>query len=238
MTEELAFAAARLKQLEHDPPGVYAELADPAGGLEERTWLAFLTAYLGPLEDTEYPFQAIQAVRTAWAGADLPDLEDVRTGPRTAHDPGRRQATLRAYRAWAERAGSQAAGYQGEPSWTEERRFSRVFERLALPGFHRAARFELLVILGRTGCYDLRAGALSLGGSDEVTLAAKRAFGIGDTMLLERRARDLAVACGVPLEALDLGLYNWARGERATAGVPAAPDPELRDQIGSSLGLT
>ena len=32
-------------------------------------------------------------------------------------------------------------------------------------------------------------------------VAAKRALGIGDPMLLERRAADLAEACSLPLEA-------------------------------------
>ncbi|MFL5822786.1 MAG: hypothetical protein ACJ764_05020 [Solirubrobacteraceae bacterium] len=237
LAEELAFATARLQELEESPPGLYAELADENGDVEERTWLAFLIAYLGPLEDAEDPFEAIRGARTSWAEGVVPDLEGVRPGPRTAHDQGRGQATLQAYRAWAERAGTQAAGYGGEPAWSPERRFSRVFERLALPGFHRAARFELLVVLGRTGLYELAAGSLALGGSDEVTLAAKRAFGIGDTLLLERRAGDLARACEVPLEALDLGLYNWARDERATVGVRTDPDPELLHHVAARLGL-
>src|SRR6185312_3064500 len=109
------------------------------------------------------------------------------------------------------------------------RRFARVFERLALPGLHRGARFDLLVILGRLGAYDLRGGALGLGGNDHVTLAAKRVLGIGDVMLLERRAADLAAACQLPLEALDLGFHNWERGARAGLGLDPAtePDPAL-----------
>ena len=102
-----------------------------------------------------------------------------------------------------------------------------MFERLALPGFHRGARFDLLVTLGRTGAYELTADSLMLGGSDDVTLAAKRAFGIGDPLLLDRRARELADQCGLPLQALDLGLYNWSRGERVTGGVPAETNAEL-----------
>ena len=47
-----------------------------------------------------------------------------------------------------ERAGSQAAAFTGETAWTPERRFARVFERMALPGLHRDARFDLLVTLG------------------------------------------------------------------------------------------
>jgi hypothetical protein len=236
LAEELAFAAGRLYALESDPPGLYAEVADASGELEERTWLAFLIAYLSPLE-TDDPFSAVRSARVSWSSGQRPALEDVETGPRTAHDPAHPARTLDAYRAWADRAGSQEAAFAGEPEWTPERRFSRAFERLALPGLHRDARFELLVSLGRLGVYDLRPGALVLGGGDLTTVAAKRALGIGDTMLLERRAGGLAEGCGVPLEALDLGFYNWERGERTTAGLGpgAEPDPDLQRAVQTAL---
>jgi hypothetical protein len=239
LVDELAFAATRLRLLAQDPPGLYAEVGDRREDLEERTWLAFLIAYLGPLEQTEDPFAAIRGVRTSWASGQLPDLDGVQTGPRTAHDPARGTATLAAYRAWADRFGSQAAGFEGDAAWTPERRFARAFERISLPGLHRAARFELLATLEHPGGYELRAGALALGGSDEVTVAAKRALGIGDPLLLERRAAQLAEACGVPLEALDLGLYNWERGERATVGLgaEAQADSELAAGAAAALGL-
>jgi hypothetical protein len=222
LADELAFAAARLETLASDPPGLYAEVADAGGDLEERTWLAFLIAYLGPLEEGD-PFAEIERVRTSWASGALPELDGVATGPRGAHDPDRETRTLEAYRAWAERAGSQAVAFQGDAAWTPERRFARAFERLALPGLRRDARFDLLVTLGTLGCYELTAGALHLGGENHVTLAAKRALGIGDPLLLERRAVDLADATGVPLAALDLGMHNWETGRRTVAGV--APDP-------------
>lgn len=238
LAAELAFAATRLARLAADPPGLYAEVADPAQDIEERTWLAFLIAYFGPLEG-EAPFAGIEQVRTDWSAAELPRLEDVSTGPRTAHDPARGARTLEAYRAWAQRAGSQAAAFGGEAAWMPERRFARVFERLALPGLHRGARFELLASLGRLGVYDLRAASLSLGGNDSVTVAAKRVFGIGDTMLLERRAADLATACHLPLEALDAGLFNWERGARAQLGMGPddEPDASVLAAVESALGL-
>jgi hypothetical protein len=236
--EEIAFSAHRLRLLEEDPPGLYREVADPAGEVEERTWLAFLIAYLCPLED-EDPFAEIARVRTSWASGASPDLEGVRCGPRTAHDPGRGPRTLEAYRTWAARTGSQAAAYTGDATWTPERRFARAFERLALPGLHRDARFELLVTLGRLGVYALEAGSLALGGANDVTVGAKRALGIGDPLLLERRAADLAQACAVPLEALDLGLYNWQRAERTTLGLGQEPEPEADEleRVLSALGL-
>jgi len=238
LAEEIAFAEYRRRVLEHDPPGLYLEVADPAGDIEERSWLAFLIAYLGPLEEDD-PFAEIARVRTSWSSGEIPDLDEVRTGPRTAHDPGRAGRTLEAYRTWAARAGSQAGAFTGDAAWAPERRFARAFERLALPGLHRDARFDLLVTLGRLGVYDLQGGSLALGGSNDVTVGAKRALGIGDPLLLERRATELAQACGVALEALDLGLHNWQRGDRATLGLGpgAEPDPETRDPVLAALGL-
>jgi hypothetical protein len=236
---ELAFATGRLGVLAGDPPGLYAEVAGTAD-IEEATWLAFLIAYLGPLEGDD-PFAGVRAVRVPWASGALPSLDDaVLVGPRTAHDPGRGAATLAAYRAWARRAGSQAAALSGEAAWTPERRFARAFERLALPGLYRDARFEFLVTVGQLGRYALRAGGLQLGGADETTVAAKRIFGIGDTLLLERRAGELAAACEIPLAALDLALWNWSRppGARATQGLPSAtPDAAAHDRVAGALGL-
>ncbi len=238
LAEELAFADQRLRTLEQDPPGLYREVADAGADIEERAWLAFLIAYLCPLED-EDPFAEIARVRTSWASGEMPVLDEVRCGPRTAHDPARGTKTLEAYRAWAARAGSQAAAYTGDAGWPSERRFARAFERLALPGLHRDARFDLLVTLGRLGVFDLRAGTLAFGGANDITVGAKRAFGIGDPLLLERRAGDLARACGLPLDALDLGLHNWQRGERATLGVAAEPEaePDALAAISAALGL-
>jgi hypothetical protein len=237
LAEELAFATHRLHRLSGDPPGLYAEVAGGADP-EERAWLAFLIAYLGPL-DGEDPFAGIRAVRTTWASGELPSLDGAATGPRTAHEPARGDSTIVAYRAWAGRSGSQRAAFTGESSWSPERRFARVFERLALPGFGRDARFDLLVALGRLGVFELRAGTLALGGSDDVTLAAKRAFGIGDALLLERRAGALAEACELPLDALDVALYNWHHTERATLGLGTDDelDPSALSSATNALGL-
>lgn len=234
---ELSFAALRLRRLEEDPPGLYAQVADRDGSLEERTWLAFLIAYLCPL-DGDDPFAAIAGARCPWDSGRQPRLEKVQTGPRMAHHTEQGLRTLDAYKGWADRAGSQAAAFHGESSWSAERRFARLFERLALPGLHRDARFDLLVTLGRLGVYELRADALKLGGTDTVTVGAKRAFGIGDPLLLERRASELAEACGLPLESLDVALYNWERGKRATLGMGAeiqdddAPLGNIRTALG------
>jgi hypothetical protein len=235
---EMAFAATRLERLRSDPPGLYAEVADPAQPIDERTWLAFLIAYLGPLDDGD-AFAGIAEARTSWSSGEAPRLDDVATGPRTAHEAGRGTRTVDAYRVWVQRAGSQEAAFTGDAAWTSERRFARVFERLALPGLHRGARFDLLATLGALGVYELSAGALGLGGNDTVTLAAKRVLGIGDSMLLERRAADLASACGLPLAALDLGLFNWEHASRTGVGLDAEtePDADLLDSAQSALGV-
>ena len=108
--------------------------------------------------------------------------------------PEAKAKTAAAYRAWVERAGSQEAAFTGEEIWTPERRFGRVFERLALPGFTRAMRYDLLTALGAADIYPLEADALHFADDDATTDAAKRLLVSGDRMLLERRARDLADA--------------------------------------------
>jgi hypothetical protein len=241
LAAELGFAAARLEELATAPPGLYAEVASSPDA-EEATWLAFQMAYFSPVEG-EAPFEFIEAARTSWASGELPAL-DATVGPRSAHDPARGAATLVAYRRWAERAGSQAAAFTGEPHWTAARRFERVFERLALPGLHRAARFDLLVTLGRTGRYDLQATSLMMRGApvaDDASIAAKRVFGIADPMLIDRRATALAEACEVPFEALDLALYNFHSGEEARATLGAGPaarvDTVRAERAASALGV-
>lgn len=238
LAEEIAFAETRLGVLATAPPGLYAEVASEPDR-EEAAWLAFLIAYLGPL-DGDDPFAGVRAARTTWASGELPDLVDVPLGPRTSHQPSRGTATLVAYRGWAERAGSQETALRGEVVWRPDRRFARVFERMALQGLTRDARFDLLVVLGQLGAYELRAASLQVGGDDETTVAAKRVFGIGDTLLLERRAQDLADAGEVPIAALDVGLWNWGRprAQRATLGVTAdEPDADAYARVAAALGL-
>jgi hypothetical protein len=239
LADEIAFAAARLEQLESDPPGLYADAA--AAGGEEGLWLAFLIAYLSPVEGDE-PFAGIAAARTAWSTGELPDLDGVPLGPRTGHDPARGLATLTAYRARAERAGSQAAALAaGEASLNPQRRFERAFERLSLPGLHRAPRYEFLVVAGRLGLLEVTPSSLLLGTdpTDPTVVAAKRILGIGDAINLQRRASELAAEAGVPIAALDVGFLNWARPEddRVTAGSTVAADPAARERVATVLGI-
>ena len=214
LADEVSFAAGRLAGLADDPPGLYAEVA-AALDQEEATWLALLIAYIGPLEH-EQPFTAIEAARCPWGA--MPLLGETEAGPRGSLEDGRGGETLTAYSRFAERAGSQQLAIVADASWSPQQRFERIYERLALPGLHRRARYDLLVTLGLLGRYPLAAPALLLTEDDPVTMAAKRVFGIGDRLTLERRARELATAMSVPVEALDLGLENWARAERITQG--------------------
>jgi Alpha-glutamyl/putrescinyl thymine pyrophosphorylase clade 3 len=235
LAAELAFATARLAELAGEPPGLYARIGSESDR-EEALWLALLTAYLSPTEDDE-PFAAISSAHVPWAGGELPNL-GVALGMRTSHEQAAGTRTVLAYRAWAQRAGSQQAAFAGEAAWTPQRRFDRLFERLALPGLGRPGRYELLVMLGRLAVVDARASSLQLT-DDATTVAAKRVFGIGDKMLLERRARELADAADLPIEALDLALFNWAAPQRgrATMGSKAAVAADDKAAIAAVLGV-
>ena len=129
-----------------------------------------------------------------------------------------------------------------EAALTPSRRFDRAYERLALPRLHRAARFEFLVLAGALGLIDAKPSSLLLGvePSDPSTMAAKRVFGIGDAINLQRRAGELVAATDVPAGALDLALVNWARttDDRITAGSDVTAPDALIERIAGVLGVT
>jgi hypothetical protein len=225
LVREIGFASGRLLTLTASPPSLYAEARD-CDDIEQATWICFLSAYLSPLQGEQSFVGIRQALLSSWASGTVQDLEEVQLGPRTSHDPARGSETLIAYRRFAEHAGSQERAFTGEPAWTPQRRFERLFERLALPGFGRMGRYDFLITLGRLGLYEMRADSLHLGTrtalitSDPVPPAAKRVFGIGDLLHIERRATVLAQALDTPIEALDLALANWSSEERVTLGFP------------------
>jgi hypothetical protein len=203
----LTDAAARLQ-----PPGPYPLLAEEPD-LEQATWLGFLLALAPELREV------LEEVRPSWADADVSAL------------PEPRARAAAAYRAWVARSGSQEAAFTGEPTWSPQRRFGRVFERLTLPGFNRAARYDLLIALGAAGRYPLEADGVHFVEDDATVIAAKRLLVSGDRMLLERRARDLAEACGLPIGALDRGLATWGtHGEHVD--LTAEPDPGVAAALG------
>lgn len=246
LVEEIGFSSGRLLTLTAAPPGLYAEARD-CEDIEQATWMCFLCVYLSPLQGSQ-PFAGIrQALLASWASGRVPDLTEVPLGPRTSHDSSRGPETITAYRRFAEHSGSQERAFTGEPEWTPQRRFERVFERLALPGFGRSGRYDLLITLGRLGLYDLRADSLHLStrsspassqASDHTLIAAKRIFGIGDPLIIERRALALAQALSMPIEALDLALGNWGAPERATLGFPSSTvDTHAQERAASVLEL-
>ena len=203
----LTMAAERL-----EPPGPYPKI-DEVADVEQATWLAFLFALAPDLNDV------FAEANPPWADADVDAL------------PEGKARTAAAYRAWVARAGSQEAAFTGDESWSPERRFGRVFERLALPGFTRAMRYDLLTALGAADIYPLEADAVHFIEDDATTLAAKRALVSGDRLLLERRARDLADAAGLPIAAFDRGLAMWGTpGEHVD--LTAEPTPGVAAALG------
>jgi len=252
LADELAFANGRLLVLggrdAERLPDLYAEIrALGDHDLEQATWASFLTAFLCPIEGP-HPFSSIRLALGVERDA-LQDLAELPRGPRASAQHERGGETLRAYRGWYRQAGrseigQQATAFVGDSSWSAERRFERVFERLALPGLTRAVRYDLLVLLGTLGLYELRAPSLQLAGTksgaaeDATTLAAKRVFAIGDPLLLERRAAALAEAVPVPPAALELALRHRADERRATLGFPAdVADQDTRELALAALGL-
>ena len=241
LADELAFAIARVEELRTAPPGLYGEVAAlaAAGELEEGLWLAFLIAYVSPLEDDD-PFATIAAVRTSWASGELPQLDGAALGPRTAHDPATGDRLLATHRAWAAKGGSQHVILAGEPTWDASRRFDRAYERLALPGFGRVPRYEFVTLAGALGLIDAVPHSLLLADATATpTMAAKRVFGIGDPLLIGRRAGELAAQAGIGLAAFDLALQNWGAPDderiRAGSALPDDPDPALRAPIARAL---
>ena len=249
---EVAFAVARLDELRISPVGLFADAAALAadGRREEGLWLVAQIAAISPREswqgsadDEAQPFTAITTAAVPWAGGAAPSVPGSELGPRACTDV---ETTLTAYRAWAARGGGQAAALAGDPAWTQERRFDRAFERLALPGFTRGARYEFLLLAGALGLAEISPASLHLmtDQRDPVLAAAKRVFGFGDPIVLARRAGELAVAAGVSMGALDLALLNWARladkpgAGRVTGGSRAAPDEAARARVAQALAVS
>ena len=76
-------------------------------------------------------------------------------------------------------------------------------------------------------------------GENEATWAAKRALGIGDPLLLERRAAELARPARCRSRHSTWRLHNWGSGTALTDGLPedAEGDPLVLEQAQSALGL-
>ena len=186
----------------------------PAGDIEQRSWLAFLLAWLGPL-DGDDPFGAIAAARTPWASGERPTS--------TAWQPARARSRPAARRGRPRRTGPgrprRLAGrrVRRRAGWTPERRFARVYERLALPGLDRGRSFRPAGDARRAGVYELPPAPC--------TSAAPTGHARCQADPRDRRPAAAGAPLGragecvrAPLEALDLGFFNWERGARASAG--------------------
>ncbi len=241
LADELAFAAGRLAELATAPPDPFAEAAS-APDRDEGIWLAAQLVLLGPddVGEAVTPWAGARGGSPATAGSDAA-LDGLALGPRSPFADVPAAARGRAaLRSWMRRQGGPAAALAGDPTWTPERRFARLFERLGTVAGLGRARYDLLAVLGAVGLADVEPDALHAGDRDDATLAAKRAFGIGDRLLLDRRAAGLAAAAGVAIGALDLALVNLDRpaNARLTLGAsPTAADPEVRDRAAAALGV-
>lgn len=108
---------------------------------------------------------------------------------------------------------------------TPEARFDRAYERLARTGMKRAERVRALIeahargLLPEVSPWTLRLADAPA--SDPVLVGAKRALGIGDPVLLQRRLRALCTACEVPVAAAEQALERWS-----TAAAGSATEPE------------
>ena len=175
LAQEIAFAHGRLLTLGAAPADLYGEVRALAeGDIERATWACFLIAYLSPLEG-EDPFAGIRiALRRhrRWRRLRPGPTGRPRADPaRSAHLPRPRARGEHAARlpplGRARRGPGAAWAFEGDPTWSPQRRFERGFERLALPGFGRMGRYDLLVTLGRLGLYELRADSLHLTSASE-----------------------------------------------------------------------
>jgi len=241
LAEEIGFATGRLGELAASPPGLYADAAS-APDRDEGVWLAAQIVLLGPAEEADDPFAALRDVVVPWAGGQAPALDDLTFGPRSPfRDAAQATRSLASLRSWAERNGGPAAALTGDAAWTAQRRFERLFERLGTVTGLGRARYDLLTVAGRLGLADVEAPSLLAGDNDDTTVAAKRVFGIGDRLLLDRRALELATEAEVPVAALDLALANLDRPAgrpRMTIGARAdVADADAWARAATALGL-
>jgi hypothetical protein len=209
LAQALARAISRLQF-----PGPYHAVADQPNS-EAATYLAFLLALVG--REAHDLHEIIVADFQSEGNFDVFSQTDnfgALALPVTASIPEHLQKTITAYNAWIQRFGSQKSAFIGEEEWSPTRRFARVFERLAFPNFGRSERFELLVTLNSTEIYELEPDSLFVPADDDVSIAAKRLLHSGEKLFLERRVRELADGCDVPIAALDYAFWLWDTSEQ------------------------
>lgn len=262
LAQELTIAEARLGAIAGDQAGPWSIVADHSSSVSQAFVAALVVAVSSPDETAASTATAIAANAAleeiiSGLGDDgvLAGSEAVAgildAGPRGPRGHDASGGALAVPAQLAQRSGgSLEAALAGEPSWTPERRFARLLDRLALKGLPRAVRYDILIALGRSGALDVRPGALHLG-SDQVTDAAKRLWAIADVPLLEKRAAAVVEATGVTWDALELALWNiagadasgsgaaarWSTAKPSTTlGLPGEVDEDLALTIAAALG--
>jgi hypothetical protein len=114
---------------------------------------------------------------------------------------------------------------------------------MALPGLRRSARFEFLLLASRLGLADIELWTLKYADADAtspVGIGARRVFGIGDAIELQRRAAALMAELDLPMAALDLALWNWSSAgeERVSGGVALTVGETGAQRAYARLGLS
>lgn len=227
LARELVLADARLSALPHAPG--WEVVAALAGEPAKAFVAALVVAVASPDTTAGSQATAVQALGMLQGAADpLDDVGAVAAasdvaafldaGPRgpRAHDAG--GAALAAPVALAQRyGGSLESALVGESSWTPQRRYARVLDRLSLKGLSRAVRIDIVTGMARCGALAADADALHLL-TDQDTDAAKRLFAVADVGLLERRAAALVDATGIGFDALELALWNTAGADASGSG--------------------
>lgn len=197
------------------------------GDAEEALWRAFQIAVVGR---PDFPV-------TAWFSGENPAATE--PGPRGV--PADKQAVIwERHRVWA--GESQLSALTDGAVGSPEARFDRAYERLSSSSLPRHVRFEYLLTSRYAGALpDLEVWTPRLGDAvptDPVAIAAKRVFGIGDPLLLQRRLRAACDVAGVPVAAADLALWNWSvTSDDERVYGDAAPDEERVAAAAKAFGV-
>ena len=211
--ERLAIAVTQAHE-RLDPPGPFTAI-DETPDVEQATWLAFLFALAPELYDV------IDETRPAWEdAANLDALPEAKAKTAAAY-----RALGRARRLAGGRVHGRGDLDAGAPLRPRLRaaRAPRLHPRDALRPADRARRRRHLPARGRRAALRRR--------TTPTTDAAKRLLVSGDRMLLERRARDLADASGLPIGAFDRGLAVWGTPTEHV-DLTAEPNPGIAAALG------
>lgn len=222
LAQELVISAQRLEAL--------AGAASPVTDAEEALWQHFQQAVIGRPD----------GAATTWASGENP--APAAPGPRGIPEADQ-EALWQRHRAWASAGGGQLEALTSGATGSPESRFDRAFERLSSSSLPRYTRLEFLLTSRMAGVLaDLEVWTPRLGdapATDPVLIAAKRVFGIGDPLLLQRRLRAACDAAGVPVAAADVALWNWSvTSENERVYGDAEPDAERVAAAAAAFGAS